>query len=64
VFLSFRYWPPDFGGELLHCIERLQSLTERGHSVVALTRRTESSGHAEQHDSITRRSVRVSGGVH
>lgn len=37
VFLSYTYWPPDFGGELLLSIERLQSLVERGHRVTVLT---------------------------
>jgi len=37
VFLSYTYWPPDFGGELLLSIERLQTLAERGHRVTVLT---------------------------
>jgi len=44
VFLSFTYWPPDFGGELLLSIERFQTLAESGHSVVALTRHLEDGG--------------------
>jgi glycosyltransferase involved in cell wall biosynthesis len=53
VFLSFTYWPPDFGGELLLSIERLQTLAEHGHSVVALTRRLEGCGPAEQDGGIS-----------
>jgi glycosyltransferase involved in cell wall biosynthesis len=53
VFLSFTYWPPDFGGELLLSIERFQSLAEHGHSVVALTRRPENSSRVEQHGAIS-----------
>lgn len=37
VFVSYTYWPPNFGGGLLHTIERLESLTLRDHSVTALT---------------------------
>jgi glycosyltransferase involved in cell wall biosynthesis len=37
LFVSYSYWPPDFGGELLLTIERLQSLVARGEEVVAFT---------------------------
>jgi len=37
VFLSSSFWPPDFGGELLVSIERLQSLAARGHKITVLT---------------------------
>jgi len=37
LFLSYTYWPPDFGGELLISIERFMSLMERGHQITVLT---------------------------
>jgi glycosyltransferase involved in cell wall biosynthesis len=37
VFVTYTYWPPDFGGELLNALDRLQSLAIRGHDVVVLT---------------------------
>lgn len=37
LYVSYSYWPPDFGGEVLLSIERLQALAQRGHEVVALT---------------------------
>lgn len=37
IFLSYRYWPSDFGGELLASIERLQSLSNKGFNVTVLT---------------------------
>lgn len=37
LFVSYQYWPPDFGGELLASIERFQSLASRGCSVTVLT---------------------------
>ncbi len=37
LFVSYHYWPPDFGGELLVSIERFESLLQRGHKVVVLT---------------------------
>lgn len=37
VFLSYSFWPPDFGGELLAAIERLRALAERGCSISVLT---------------------------
>lgn len=37
LFVSYHYWPPDFGGELLNAIDRLQSIAIRGHDIVALT---------------------------
>jgi len=61
VFLSFHYWPPDFGGELLHSIERLQALAERGHSVIALTRRPQDSSRKEEHAGISVMRCPVSG---
>lgn len=37
TFVSYAYWPPHFGGELLLTIERLQALAQRGHGVAVLT---------------------------
>ena len=37
VLVSYEYWPPDFGGELLASIERLEALSQRGHQVTVLT---------------------------
>ncbi len=37
LFISYSYWPPDFGGELLIAIERLEHLTQRGFQVQVLT---------------------------
>jgi glycosyltransferase involved in cell wall biosynthesis len=37
IFVSYQYWPPDFGGELLISIERFQSLAARGSQVTVLT---------------------------
>ena len=37
VFVSYNYWPPDFGGELLLSIERLHALAERGFDITVLT---------------------------
>lgn len=37
AFVSYFYWPPHFGGELLISIERFQSLVERGHEVHIFT---------------------------
>ena len=37
ALVSFAFWPPDFGGELLITIESLQALAERGHQILALT---------------------------
>ena len=37
VFLSYVFWPPDFGGELLISIERAEELSKRGHEVTFLT---------------------------
>lgn len=37
LFISYNYWPPHFGGELKICIERFQSLINRGHTVTVLT---------------------------
>lgn len=36
-YISYNYCPPDFGGELLISIDRLQSIAEHGHEVIALT---------------------------
>lgn len=38
MFVTFRISPPDFGGELTHCLERMRSLAELGHKVIVLTR--------------------------
>jgi len=37
LFLSYHYWPPHFGGELLISIDRFKSLVKRGHQVIVLT---------------------------
>ena len=37
LFVSYHFWPPEFGGELLLSIERFESLTKRGHQVIVLT---------------------------
>lgn len=37
LFLSYNYWPPEFGGGLLHTIERLESLSLRGNQISVLT---------------------------
>lgn len=37
VFLSYTFWPPSFGGELLTAEERLKALANRGHQVTVLT---------------------------
>lgn len=37
LVVSYHYWPPHFGGELKHSIERFQSLVKRGHQVIVLT---------------------------
>lgn len=37
AFVSYSYWPPHFGGELLISIERFQSLVKRGHKVYVFT---------------------------
>lgn len=37
LFLSYYYWPPHFGGGLLHTIERLEEMAGRGHKVEVIT---------------------------
>lgn len=37
IFVSYSYWPPDFGGELLISIERFRSLAARGWEITVLT---------------------------
>lgn len=37
LFISYSYWPPDFGGELRICIERFHSLAQRGYQIHTLT---------------------------
>lgn len=37
AFVSYSYWPPDFGGELLISIERFKELARRGFSITVLT---------------------------
>ena len=36
-FVSYNYWPPDFGGELLLSIERLHALAECDFDITVLT---------------------------
>ena len=38
LFISYTYWPPDFGGALIRIVQTLESLAERGHQVTVLTR--------------------------
>lgn len=42
VFVSYSYWPPQFGGELKHSIERFRELAARGFDITILT-----SGHPD-----------------
>lgn len=37
LFVSYTYWPPDFGGELLLSVERFHSLQQRGYRTIVLT---------------------------
>jgi glycosyltransferase involved in cell wall biosynthesis len=37
LFVSYHFWPPFFGGELRHSIERFQGLAARGFEVTVLT---------------------------
>ena len=37
VFVSYTYWPPDFGGALIVTLEGLRDLVRRGHRAVVLT---------------------------
>jgi len=37
VHVSYKYWPPDFGGELLASIERFQSFSAHGYATTVLT---------------------------
>lgn len=37
IYLSYTYWPPDFGGDLSITLERFESLTKRGHNILVLT---------------------------
>lgn len=37
VFVTYNYWPPQFGGELSHSIERFKELAARGFEIIALT---------------------------
>ena len=37
VFVTYNYWPPQFGGELSHSVERFKGLAVRGYKVTALT---------------------------
>jgi len=37
AFVSYTFWPPDFGGELLISMERFQSLAAHGYSTTVLT---------------------------
>ena len=61
VLLSFSCWPPDFGGEMLMANERLQALAERGHTIVALTRRPTGYSSVELVEGISFRRCPVSG---
>jgi len=48
VFVTYNYWPPQFGGELSHSIERFKGLEARGFEIVALT--SGYPGFQSQHD--------------
>jgi glycosyltransferase involved in cell wall biosynthesis len=52
VFLSYTFWPPNFGGELLAAEERLKALANRGHEVIVLTAGTKNYPSFEQIDGI------------
>lgn len=57
VFVSYGFWPPDFGGELLASIERLQALAAQGYSTTVLTSgRPQFSSHETSHGLQIRRS--------
>ena len=53
LFVSYAYWPPDFGGELLISIERFESLAGRGHQIVVLTSGQPGFLRREERDGIT-----------
>lgn len=53
LFVSYAYWPPDFGGELLISIERFASLAQRGHRIVVLTSGQPGFPPREERDGIT-----------
>ncbi len=52
ALVSYTCWPPDFGGELLHSIERFQALAARGHEVSVLTSGRVGFGSANDSDSL------------
>lgn len=52
VFVSYHYWPPHFGGELLLSIERFESLVQRGYKVIVLTSGVPSSSKSETKNGI------------
>ncbi len=37
ILISYTFWPPDFGGAILHTVERLETLAKRGYEVMAVT---------------------------
>lgn len=37
VFVTYNYWPPQFGGELLISIERFEGLAKQGFNIMVLT---------------------------
>lgn len=53
LFVSYAYWPPDFGGELLISIERFESLARRGHQITVLTSGQPGFPSREERDGIT-----------
>lgn len=53
LFVSYAYWPPDFGGELLISIERFASLAQRGHQIMVLTSGQPGFPRREERDGIT-----------
>ena len=53
LFVTYSYWPPGFGGELLNSIERFASLSERGHEVTVLTSGRPGFAMHELHDCIS-----------
>lgn len=53
LFFSYSFWPPDFGGELLICLERFRSLiAEYGVEVQAFTSGRPGFASSERHDGI------------
>jgi glycosyltransferase involved in cell wall biosynthesis len=52
VFVSYYYWPPHFGGELVIGIERFEFLAKQGHDITVLTSGLEGYSSYEMHNRI------------